>query len=77
MMFRRPISTGIPDISRREFSKFEDRPDPYNRRTVEVLADERKLRMQGAMYAAVKLPKLRQVPDEVLHARLREKNRIF
>jgi hypothetical protein len=29
------------------------------------------------MYAAVKLPKLRQVPDEVAHARLRERNRIF
>jgi hypothetical protein len=77
MMFRRPISRGVPDIARREFSKLQGRPDPYNRQPVEVLADERKLRMQGAMYAAVKLPKLRQVSDEVSHARLRERNRIF
>jgi hypothetical protein len=37
LMFRRPISTGVPDISRREFSRLQEAPDPYNRQPVEVL----------------------------------------
>jgi hypothetical protein len=71
---RRPISTGVPENSEREFARLPIIRNRYHCTPVEALCDEQEGRLQGAAFGP---PWLRRIPDDLGNARTRERNRIY
>jgi hypothetical protein len=77
LQFRRPISTGVPEISKRELSKLPTVYNTHHLTPVEAICDELKSRVQGAAFAPPSLPRLRRIPADLANARTRERSRLY